>query len=127
VKITWPDSFATTVKDLQRDAADRDHVIPRKRLAALQALMQAIHELSTKPEAESATFKRVRQARRHELWRVAHQYDPDVAVRIIIWFRCGAYADESCTTPKGNATDPHEARINRAIKRYVAARDRRGN
>ena len=34
----------------------------------------------------SPTFKRVRQARRHELWRVAHPYDPDVAVRIICWF-----------------------------------------
>jgi hypothetical protein len=22
----------------------------------------------------------------HELWRVAHPYDPDVAVRIICWF-----------------------------------------
>ena len=34
----------------------------------------------------SATFKRVRQARRHELWRVAHPFDPEVAVRIICWF-----------------------------------------
>ena len=29
---------------------------------------------------------RVRQARRHELWRVAHPFDPEVAVRIICWF-----------------------------------------
>lgn len=48
--------------------------------------MQAINELPVKPAEESATFKRVRQARRHELWRVAHPYDPDVAVRIICWF-----------------------------------------
>jgi hypothetical protein len=39
-----------------------------------------------KPDEESPTFKRVRQARRHEVWRVAHPYDPDVAVRIICWF-----------------------------------------
>jgi|ERR1035438_2438149 hypothetical protein len=26
------------------------------------------------------------QARRHELWRVAHPFDPEVAVRIICWF-----------------------------------------
>jgi hypothetical protein len=26
------------------------------------------------------------QADRHELWRVAHPYDPDVAVRVICWF-----------------------------------------
>ena len=32
------------------------------------------------------TFKRVRQARHHELRRVAHPYDPDGAVRVICWF-----------------------------------------
>jgi hypothetical protein len=31
-------------------------------------------------------LKRVRQARRHELWRLAHPFDPDVAIRIIVWF-----------------------------------------
>ena len=40
--------------------------------------------------------------------------------------RCGAYADESCTTPKGNATDPHEARVLRAVKQHVAARNQKG-
>jgi hypothetical protein len=49
------------------------------------ALLQALMELQQKPE-ESATFKRVRQAKRHELWRVAHPYDPEAAVRIICWF-----------------------------------------
>ncbi len=38
------------------------------------------------PSAESATFKRVRQARRHEIWRVAHPFDATVAVRILCWF-----------------------------------------
>ena len=38
------------------------------------------------PEEESATFKRVRQARRHQLWRVAHPFALDVAVRVIVWF-----------------------------------------
>jgi hypothetical protein len=50
------------------------------------ALLQALNDLTAKPDGESPTFKRVRQARRHELWRVAHPYDPDVAVRIICWF-----------------------------------------
>jgi hypothetical protein len=55
-------------------------------LATTVALLQALNELPGKPEEESATFKRVRQARRHELWRVAHPFDPEVAVRIICWF-----------------------------------------
>jgi hypothetical protein len=50
------------------------------------ALLQELNELPAKPEEETATFKRVRQARRHELWRVAHPFDPAVAVRIICWF-----------------------------------------
>ena len=55
-------------------------------LATAIALLQALNELPAKPEEESATFKQVRQARRHELWRVAHPFDPAVAVRIICWF-----------------------------------------
>ena len=55
-------------------------------LATAVALLQARNELPGRPEEESATFKRVRQARRHELWRVAHPFDPEVAVRIICWF-----------------------------------------
>ncbi len=50
------------------------------------ALLQALTDLPGKPTEESATFKRVRQARRHELWRVAHPFDPEVAARIICWF-----------------------------------------
>lgn len=55
-------------------------------LEVATALLQALVELPRKPSEESATFQRVRQARRHELWRVAHPYDPDVAVRIVCWF-----------------------------------------
>jgi hypothetical protein len=50
------------------------------------ALLQALVDLPEKPAVESATFKRVRQARRHELWRVAHPFRPAVAVRVICWF-----------------------------------------
>ena len=49
-------------------------------------MLQALNDLPAKPGEESPTFKRIRRARCHELWRVAHPYDPDVAVRIICWF-----------------------------------------
>ena len=55
-------------------------------LEVATALLQALGDLPHKPTEESATFKRVRQARRYELWRVAHPFDPEVAVRIICWF-----------------------------------------
>jgi hypothetical protein len=57
-----------------------------KLLTVAVALLQALNDLPARPDEESPTFKRVRQATRHELWRVAHPYDPDVAVRIICWF-----------------------------------------
>ena len=55
-------------------------------LAVATALLKELSDLQARPAEESATFKRVRQARRHELWRVAHPFDPDVAVRVICWF-----------------------------------------
>ena len=50
------------------------------------ALLAELQDLTRPPTEESATFKRVRQARRHELWRLAHPFHPDVAIRIIVWF-----------------------------------------
>jgi hypothetical protein len=54
--------------------------------AVALALLQALVDLPEKPAVETATFKRVRQARRHELWRVAHPFRSAVAVRVIYWF-----------------------------------------
>lgn len=50
------------------------------------ALLGVLRDLPGKPTEETATLKQVRQARRHEIWRVAHPYDPEVAVRILCWF-----------------------------------------
>jgi hypothetical protein len=50
------------------------------------ALLGVLRDLQAKPTLESATLKRVRQATRHEIWRVAHPYDPAVAVRVLCWF-----------------------------------------
>ena len=52
-------------------------------LAVATALLQELNSLPAKADEESATFKRVQQARRHGLCRVAHPFDPAVAVRII--------------------------------------------
>jgi len=57
---------------------------PRSRLGGGPAVRTSGPDQS--PTEESATFKRVRQARRHGLWRLAHPFHPDVAIRIIVWF-----------------------------------------
>ncbi|MCU1668052.1 MAG: hypothetical protein JWP40_979 [Blastococcus sp.] len=45
-----------------------------------------LRQLNRPPEGESATLKRVMQARRHELWRVRHPYRESLALRIICYF-----------------------------------------
>lgn len=50
------------------------------------ALLEYLITLPGRPTEETATLKRVRQARRYEIWRLAHPFDPDVAVRILCWF-----------------------------------------
>lgn len=50
------------------------------------ALLDHLRNLPERPREETATLKRVRQARRHEIWRLAHPFDPDAAVRILCWF-----------------------------------------
>lgn len=50
------------------------------------ALLGYLRDLPERPESETATLKRVRQAKRHEIWRLAHPFDPEVAIRILCWF-----------------------------------------
>jgi hypothetical protein len=78
VIVDWSDEFDRWLSKAEEQGG--------RLLEVVTALLQALAELPRKPAEESATFKHVRQARRHELWRVAHPFDPDVAVRIICWF-----------------------------------------
>jgi hypothetical protein len=50
------------------------------------ALLAHLQDLPAPPVEETATLRRVRQARRYPLWRLAHPFDARVAVRIIVWF-----------------------------------------
>lgn len=55
-------------------------------LTRTASLLAVLRDLLEKPAEDSASLKRVRQARRHEIGRVAHPFDPQVAVRILCWF-----------------------------------------
>lgn len=81
-RIEWTDEFDQFLAHAEQlEEAGND-----TRLVLLAALLAALRDLEDEPEDESQTFKLVRQARRHRLWRVAHPYHPDAAVRIICWF-----------------------------------------
>jgi len=78
VIIDWSDEFDRWLTQAEEQGG--------RLLAVATALLQELNDLPARPAEETATFKRVRQARRHELWRVAHPFDPAVTVRIICWF-----------------------------------------
>lgn len=90
MRIEWTDQFDAYLSRVEEDA-DSDAKAAR-RLVFLGALLTAVRDLDEPPTSETATFKRVRQSRRIPLWRVAHPYDPLVAVRLIIWFPSVEYA-----------------------------------
>lgn len=91
VRIDWTTGFDRYLIRLEEEASGDDS-LAGIRLDHLAALLDALRDIPTKPDSESAAFKRVRQARRHELWRVAHPYHPDVAVRVIVWFPSDQHA-----------------------------------
>ena len=69
VIVDWPEEFDHWFTNVEKQGG--------RLLATTVAMLQALMDLPAKPTEESATFKRVRQARRHELWRVAHPFDAD--------------------------------------------------
>ena len=72
--LDWPEDFDRWLTAIE----EADGVVEQVTLALLEERAQ----LNGEPTEESATFKRVRQARRHRLWRISHPYEPDIA----IWF-----------------------------------------
>jgi hypothetical protein len=76
--VDWTDEFDRWLTNAEEQGG--------RLLEAAVALLKELNDLPARPDEETATFKRVQQARRHELWRVAHPFDPDVAVRLICWF-----------------------------------------
>jgi hypothetical protein len=74
---TWFDNLKKS-KDEDPDS--------RLRLELALALLGVVRDLSSPPAEDSATLKRVRQCRRYPVWRLAHQFIPRIAVRILCWF-----------------------------------------
>ncbi|MGH3471761.1 MAG: hypothetical protein ACRDPG_06920 [Nocardioidaceae bacterium] len=79
------------------------------------ALLSVLRDQEGKPSEESATLKQVRQATRHEIWRVAHPFDPDVAIRILCWFP----DDETAVVALVGGTSPVSATCGTTQRRCV--------
>jgi len=46
-----------------------------------------LRDLDCEPLEDTATLKRVRQSAKHQVWRLSHGFDADMAVRLICWFK----------------------------------------
>ena len=76
--IDWTSEFSTWLDSVEMAGGSP--------LEWATALLADLQDLPEPPTQETATLKRLQQARRHPLWRLAHPYDQDTAVRIIVWF-----------------------------------------
>lgn len=56
------------------------------RLALTAALLGYVRNLPGPPTEDTATLKRVRQCRRYPVWRLAHPFEPGIAIQILCWF-----------------------------------------
>jgi hypothetical protein len=86
VIVDWTDEFDRWWSHVESLAdANEDPINPRVyRLTVAQ--IQYLQDLPSRPVEETPTLRRVVQSTRYPLWRVSHPYEPEVAVRLIVWF-----------------------------------------
>ncbi|MDR1999546.1 MAG: hypothetical protein LBQ06_06350 [Frankiaceae bacterium] len=66
--------------------AERGDARARGTVAVVDAQLGVLQGLAGEPRADGATLRRVAQARKHQVWRLSHPYDPERAIRLIVWF-----------------------------------------
>lgn len=57
-----------------------------QRFQLLVFMLKQLAGRAAAPTEDTAMLKRVRQSRRHQVWRVSHPYRAGVALRLICWF-----------------------------------------
>lgn len=73
--------------DAQYDRMESDHSVPGiERFTLLVFMLKRLADQTQAPIEDSATIKRVRQSRKHTVWRVSHPYRQGIALRLICWY-----------------------------------------
>ncbi|MGH8959657.1 MAG: hypothetical protein ACRDWT_00365 [Jatrophihabitantaceae bacterium] len=90
MRIEWSDEFDHWFGRLEAKV-DAGGGIALKTYNYIAAAFDLLRRLPSAPDPEHGTaqLKPVRQSRKHQVWRTAHPFDPDVAVRLIVWFPPG--------------------------------------
>ena len=91
MRIEWSDEFDHWFAKLENKVNAGD-TVARKAYNYIAAAFDLLRRLPGAPGLDDGTaqLKPVRQSRRYQVWRTAHPFDPDVAVRLIVWFPPGS-------------------------------------
>lgn len=83
--IDWTRDFGDWL-DQVTERADRGDRHSQLMLDLVTAELSVLQDLTSMPDVETPTLRRVRQSGRNPVWRVGHPYVPGAAVRLIAWF-----------------------------------------
>ena len=89
VDVDAPDEFFDWLDRVEAKADAGDAASVRVLARVTDALVQ-LRELDGAPTTDWPDLKRVRQSKRFPVWRTAHPFDPQVALRLICWFPPGS-------------------------------------
>jgi len=85
VNVDWTVEFDRWL-DRTDDAARKGDAHAKGVMVRVIEAISALRALTEPPEEEVPSLKRVRQSKRHQLWRTSHPYVEGIAVRLICWF-----------------------------------------
>lgn len=85
MRVHWPEDFDQWLKRSQRKSRE-GHAFSRRQLEIIAAQLASLRKLDGPPAGDTASLRRVRQSKQHEVWRLSHPYEEGIAVRLIVWF-----------------------------------------
>ena len=75
---------------MHRKSSSTGSIVSRRRpTRGTDALVQ-LRELDAPPAEDRPDLKRVRQSKKFPVWRTAHPFDAQIALRLICWFPPGS-------------------------------------
>ena len=88
MQLDWPRAFDLQMERLNQDIArgdERAKLIKQLVDAQLTFLMDEVVEPPLEGE-ETKQLRWVRQSKKNKVWRISHKFNPEAAVRTIVWF-----------------------------------------
>ena len=89
VDVDAPEEFFDWLDRVEAKADAGDAVSVRVLARVTDALVQ-LRELDGVPLEDRPDLKRVRQSKKFPVWRTAHPFDAQIALRLICWFPPGS-------------------------------------